>query len=274
MHISLKSPMVLVACLGLSLACGKPDDSAVDDGTTDATTDSGETETDTGTTGDGDGDTGGGAMCDPKAQDCPEGEKCTFYRDELGDSANKCVPISGDDQEGDPCMALAGDTDTCAAGLHCWGTEPDNSSGACVEFCDENNQCSSGDPCTVTNNGTLPMCLPVCDPFAPDCPAGWACYDDWYSDDWFCDRDVSGDLGIHGDPCEKIAGCNPGLICAVAEVVDSEVCATSGASGCCTEICDLSDPIPCVGAGEQCIPYYLGDAPPQYANVGMCAIPG
>jgi hypothetical protein len=282
----------LVSCFGLTLGCNSP--SGKDD-KTDSNAETGEGEgdgdgdgsenetgetTDDGTVpgdGDGDDDTGGssGAMCDPKAQDCPEGEKCTFYRDTANPGgANKCVLIMGSDQVGDPCMELEGDSDSCALGLHCWGTEPDGETGACVEFCDVNNQCSTGDPCTITNSGTLPMCLPVCDPLAPDCPGGWACYDDWeFSDYWFCDRDKSGSAGSHGDPCSTINGCNPGLICAISEVVDSETCATSGSGGCCAVVCDLTDPVDCPGPAEQCLSYYAGSPPPQYADVGMCAIP-
>lgn len=217
----------------------------------------------------------GGGMCNPQAQDCPEGEKCTFYRDDANPGgANKCVPVVGDGQIGDPCMALDSDTDSCALGLLCWGTEPDNATGSCTEMCNEAEECSSGDPCTITNGGALPLCLPKCDPLAPVCPAGWACYDDWeFSDNWFCDRDKSGKLGQHGDPCETIAGCDPGLICAVADTVDSQTCIRSGAGGCCTPVCDLTDPIMCPGPTEECISKYEGPPPPEYMDVGQCAIP-
>jgi hypothetical protein len=277
-NIHARTLSIVVSWVGLVLGCSAPpaDDNGDSNGPTETGSGSSDdTETTDPDTGDGDGDTGGGSMCDPQAQDCPEGEKCTFYRDDFNpNGANKCVQVMGDGVAGDPCMALTGDSDSCAVGFHCWGTEPDNATGACVEFCDENAQCSAGGPCTITNGGTLPMCLPLCDPLAPDCPESWACYDDWeFSDYWFCDRDKSEDLGAHGDPCNTIAGCNPGLICAVAEVVDSETCVTSGASGCCAVVCDLSDPITCPGAAEECISYYPGDAPPQYENVGMCAIP-
>ena len=228
--------------------------------------------------GDGDGtDTDGPSegMCDPQLQNCPEGEKCTFYRDEANpDGANKCVAIMGNDQEGDPCQALDGDTDSCALALHCWGTEPDNATGACVEFCDENEVCSAGGPCTITNEGTLPMCLPLCDPLASDCPNGWACYDDWFSENWFCDRDKSEDLGAHGDPCMTINGCDPGFICTAAETINSDTCSSSGSFGCCGVICDVSAPIACPGEGEECTPYYAdSEAPPEYVNVGVCILP-
>ncbi len=287
MKLHSRTLSLLLSCAGLMFGCtddskgsemSNEEESTGDGDPGDSDGDPGDGDGDPTTTGDGDGDDGMGSqgMCDPQAQDCPEGEKCTFYRDEANPSgANKCVPIKGDGQAGDPCMALENDTDSCALGFHCWGTEPDNTTGACIEFCDENAMCSTGDPCTITNNGTLPMCLPLCDPLAPDCPNGWACYDDWeFSDNWFCDRDKSGDLGGHGDPCSTINGCNPGLICAVAEVVDSETCATSGSGGCCALVCDINEAIDCPGAAEECVSYYVDAPPPQYANVGICAIPG
>lgn len=226
--------------------------------------------------------TGGGptdAMCDPKAQDCPEGEKCTFYRDEANpNGSNRCVPSNGTAQVGDPCQKYDDDTDDCDVGLLCWGTEPDNETGACIEFCDPAEQCSTGDPCTITNDGALPICLPKCDPLAAECPPGWACYDDFYSDDWFCDRDKSGPMGVHGDPCGTINSCDDGLICGTAQTVASETCVSSGSTACCQQICDISDPMPnCPGAGEECLSYYdiygiAGGAPPEYENVGVCAI--
>ena len=307
MAMRLLSPAltVLLSCSALALACGGDKPTETNAGTTgegdgdgDGDPSASDSDSDSDSVGDGDGDpsttdpatdtdattdptetdsdSGGpsGGMCDPQAQDCPEGEKCTFYRDEANpNGANKCVLVMGNDQEGDPCQALEGDTDTCAAGLHCWGTEPDNATGSCIEFCDENEVCSAGGPCTITNNGALPMCLPVCDPLAPDCPNGWACYDDWdFSDYWFCDRDKSENLGAHGDPCTTINGCDPGLICLVAETVSSETCANSGSSGCCGVVCDITDPIMCPGMGEECISYYPDSPPPQYANVGVCAL--
>src|SRR5690606_7229360 len=43
-------------------------------------------------------DTGSTAECDVFAQDCPPGEKCTFWADDGGSSWNalKCVPVVDD----------------------------------------------------------------------------------------------------------------------------------------------------------------------------------
>ncbi|MBK8263152.1 MAG: hypothetical protein IPK80_17650 [Nannocystis sp.] len=289
----IRRPLALILCFAFACAPGVDDDSGAETTssatnttststtadptaggsttttTTDPTATTGETDAGTSTT------TGAGGMCDPQAQDCPEGEKCTFYRDVANpNGANRCVPVVGDGQIGDVCMILNDDTDTCAKGLFCWGTEPDDAPGVCTEMCDSREQCSSGDPCTITNGGALPLCLPKCDPLAPVCPVGWACYDDWdFSDYWFCDRDKSGDQGKHGDGCATINGCDPGLICAVADTVDSETCLQSGSDGCCAVVCDLTEEVVCPGEKEKCISKYTDDPPLEYMNVGQCAIP-
>ena len=254
-------------------------------GTTTTTTDPSASTSNSGGTSSGGGSSGGafidqpdipGAeMCDVFAQDCPDGEKCTFYTDAAYPSgANKCVPVMGDGQEGDPCMALGeAGTDNCALGHLCWGITQDTMMGTCIALCGEGNTCPNDAPCTVTNDGTLPLCLPTCDPLAPECPDAWACYDD-PSGGWFCDLDVSGDNGAHGDPCEYINSCDSGLICVAATAVDSQTCSGAGSSGCCAIVCDISDPISCPGASEQCISYYgMDPAPPQFMNVGVCVIP-
>lgn len=283
----LKAP--LYPLLMLALGCTEPEETNSPPGTSGDPTGSGSDPTgadpsgpastgddtglvDTGATDDGPS----GGMCDPQAQDCPEGEKCTFFIDDANpEGANKCVPVVGRGLAGDPCMALEDDTDSCDVGFLCWGVGPDNTSGACVEMCDEQDECSTGDPCTITNGGMLPLCLPKCDPLAPDCPVGWACYDDGgFSDNWFCDSDSSARLGVHGDPCEFINACNPGLICAVAETVDSDTCTASGAIRCCAVVCDTSETVMCPGPTEECISYYDGPPPPEYASVGVCVIPG
>jgi len=212
----------------------------------------------------------GPPMCDPKPMnDCEEGQKCTWDNSN-GTDQNICVEVMGMGQEGDDCME-AGLSDTCDVHKLCWGIDPETSVGTCIEFCDTNDLCPNNGLCTITNDGTLPLCLPVCDPLAPDCPAGWACFDD-PSGNWFCDRDVTADTGAHGDPCDCINCCSEGTVCVDAAVVNDPQCAS--ASGCCSIICDISSPVACPNAGEECISYYGMDTPPpQYTNVGICAVP-
>ena len=79
-------------------------------------------------------------------------------------------------------------------------------------------------------------------------------------------------MAPNGTPCNYINDCNAGLVCADAAV--NPLCDAGAASGCCTEICDLTGANVCSGAdqGQVCEPFYEM-APPGYENVGLCAVP-
>jgi hypothetical protein len=103
-----------------------------------------DTDTDTDST------TGDVGFCDPKAQDCPEGFKCTATNKMAGDfwNENRCVPVMGDGGLGDPCKVLdpnepGGGTDDCGVGFICLNFD-DELNGACTEFCNPDDECSSG----------------------------------------------------------------------------------------------------------------------------------
>jgi hypothetical protein len=129
---------------------------------------------------------------------------------------------------------------------------------------------SSGEPSTGTT-------IASCNPIAQDCPRGQACYpivDDW----WSCVPDASGGGGAYGEPCDFTNECDPGLICVdVSYVPPGLPC--EGAGGCCTEVCDIDDPLgdlQCAGAaeGQTCQPWFEdGEAPPEHEDVGACAMP-
>ena len=119
-------------------------------------------------------------MCDIWDQeDCPEGEKCTAYAT-MGSSwdAHKCVPVMGNDQWRDPCLALGENPgrdglDSCAKGLMCWDVNEDGD-GWCYEVCKgspNNPLCPDDGICALYGNGIVNLCLPKCDPLAPqsDC---------------------------------------------------------------------------------------------------------
>jgi hypothetical protein len=212
-------------------------------------------------------------MCNPLPfNDCEDGQKCTWRNDGINGDQNICVEVMGDAAAGDECMNVA-DSDTCDVHKICWGADAETGIGVCIEFCDESMGCPESAPCTVTNNGTLPMCLPPCHPLEDDCPTGWACYDD-PSLAWFCDRDVSGDAGQHGTGCEFINSCDPGSICVDAASVNSTECQGGATSGCCANVCAISEGVACPNATEECTSYYGGDTPPPgYEDVGICVIP-
>ncbi|MCB9703657.1 MAG: hypothetical protein H6711_17310 [Myxococcales bacterium] len=236
----------------------------------------------TGTTGCGIfGCTTGGtdvAMCDVWAQDCPEGEKCMPWANDGGSSWNalKCTPVDPNPgQAGDACTvegnAVSG-IDSCDKGLLCWYVN-DMNMGSCLPMCtgtEDAPMCPADSVCDVTNEGTLILCLPTCDPLLVDCPDNQICFFSDLAGKFICDFDASGEDGKYGDPCEYINVCDPGLFCADASVVPG-----CQAAGCCSEYCDINLPNTCAGAPEQeCVPWYEeGMAPPGLEHVGGCAIP-
>jgi hypothetical protein len=232
-------------------------------------------------------DTGLHFECDIFEQDCPAGEKCMPWAYDGGDvlNATKCSPVVDDPARIDePCHVERSPTsgiDDCSFGAMCWSVDPETLEGICLPFCvgDESNpHCEDPDRvCPITSNGTILLCFSVCSPLQQDCPKGQACYP--VQDSWECAADASGELGGYGDPCEFINVCDPGLICLDSDVAVPPGEACEGSTGCCSEVCDLTDPagdLQCAGApgGQTCQPWYEeGSAPPGFENVGACALP-
>jgi hypothetical protein len=227
---------------------------------------------------------GGGVEfeCDLFAQDCPEGEKCMPWSNDGSTwNATRCSPIDGNPgQPGDECTVEGSGTsgiDSCDLGSMCWDVDPKTNMGLCVAMCtgDEANPiCDDPDTtCSIANDGAIVLCLLACDPIVQDCPEGNACYP--VAEDWVCGPDASGEMGGYGDPCEFINVCDAGLMCLDASATPG----CEGAVGCCTEVCDTTDPAgdaQCTGAaeGQVCTPWYEeGAAPPGYEDVGACALP-
>ena len=260
--------------------------------TSNSTTNSSTTNSSTTDPGDGDGDeTASTTMttgfvpeidglvtntCDPAEQDCPEGDKCTGYVVQQGYccvDANKCVPVIGNQQLGDPCVRTE-DNDDCDEGLFCMTvTSGSTGDGVCLAFCNVGEQDCAEDGlpdanCIAFNDGALPICQDSCDPLLQDCDGELGCYGVG-NQGFVCSVPGFEDgLGNDGDMCFTIQSCKPGLGCTAAEVLSD-----CGATRCCSPYCDLSAPDPCTEP-EQCVPYYEeGTAPPNYENVGLCAVP-
>ena len=152
----------------------------------------------------------------------------------------------------------------------CWGSDPATATGTCVTFC----QCSPSAPkcgvdteamCTISNNGVLPLCLPMCDPLAAQCPGGDVCIPATGGEGFLCVLDASGGQGTTGAPCNYANSCNSGNICSAPTLV-------SGCTGvgCCTALCNVTDSDPCPSGGD-CTAYYDASmAPPCYEDVGIC----
>ncbi|MBK9754285.1 MAG: hypothetical protein IPO88_12405 [Nannocystis sp.] len=223
--------------------------------------------------------TGGLQECDPVAQDCPPGLKCTAYGKLPGDewNANKCVPEpQGGGQTGDPC-AIEGDDmftgiDNCAVGNICLNVDAEQKNGACIEFCSPEMTCpntSGGDGiCIVTNDGALPICLAICDPLLQDCAGQGACYGDPAGPPFICFNPDPKNGGMDGDACDFTNACLKGLNCAQADT--QEGCMTAE-FGCCAPFCAL-DEMTCTG-GEECLPFFM-EVQPGFENLGICALPG
>ncbi|MCB9566138.1 MAG: hypothetical protein H6710_02795 [Myxococcales bacterium] len=219
---------------------------------------------------------GGVGQCDPLAQDCPEGQKCTAVSPMEGEpwGVNVCVDVMGDGQVGDPCDVMNGKytgLDNCAEGFICLLTDDDGVGGTCVEFCNADMLCpQSGAMCSVYNDGSLPICLANCDPLTQDCAVGQGCYPAAGGGTFVCFKTSvgMGEGGV-GDGCNYTNQCQPGLMCAAPELVPD--CAESG---CCSPFCAVSEGNGVCLQGQECLPYFeMGSAPPGYEDVGVCALP-
>ncbi|PRP93061.1 hypothetical protein ENSA5_45530 [Enhygromyxa salina] len=259
--------------------------------TTEATGESDSSSSDTSTTGDGDGDmtnddsnTSGSFYacspvndwwdgvfeCDPFAQDCPEGEKCVPYAS-TGESydANKCVPITGSQETGEACTygGIVEATDDCDQGSHCFHVE--GTEGVCTAFCTgtaDDPVCDPGTECLISNEGSINLCLTSCHPVTQDCADGYAC--DWFEGAFMCW--LEGGAAAVGEECTSFDSCAAGSSCVASEAAPG----CEGAS-CCTEYCDLSDPLYlCTIPGTDCTSVYEeGEAPEGLENVGLCLVP-
>jgi hypothetical protein len=244
-----------------------PDTGATETGssTTEPGTDSG---TDTGgTTGEPSGD------CDPFAQDCPPGEKCSAWADDGGGSwnATKCVPIAEDPaQPGEPCTVEASPVsgvDSCDLGSMCWDVDG-SLMGTCVALCtgtmDDPACAEDTTTCSITNGGALNLCLPICNPLGDDCDGGQGCY--LGGSAFVCSPDGSGAAGQQGDECMYVNACDPGLVC-----MDGDYVAGCSDPACCSSVCNISDLAACTEIDMTCVAAFAeGMAPPGLELVGFC----
>jgi hypothetical protein len=206
--------------------------------------------------------------CDPFAQDCPEGEKCVAYAANAGSwDANKCVPVLGTGQPGDPCIydGVLTSTDDCGSDSFCFNAD-DRGQGTCTAFCQgtaDVPECQDGSTCYIGNDGSLTLCLALCDPLLQDCEPGLGCY-------WLNNTTVAcveaGQAAL-GDACEWLNGCAPGLLC-----VDGALLPTcEGGGDCCTSFCELANPA--CEPGSECVPLFEPGEQPDYDHVGVCVAP-
>ncbi len=114
----------------------------------------------------------------------------------------------------------------------------------------------------------------TCHPLFQDCPPahvcmreanGFECVSNWVDE---TGDDSSWEGASVGEPCDASDPCGAGLDCVVEPIL--ETCADQ--FGCCTAYCDLGESDPCVAWGLTCRPYFKGDVPSGYEDLGMCLL--
>jgi hypothetical protein len=217
-------------------------------------------------------DSGSSDLCDAWQQDCLEGDKCVPYWSSDEGWTHQCVPVTGAQATGEPCSYDPDEaTDDCDASGACWNVQEVDGEliGECARFCAGTPSepiCPSGSYCPLSSNGSLVLCQAACDPVADDCDEGTACTWRGYAFACMLTNDIPA-----GQPCQYTQDCAAGSVC-----VDAEVVPDCGGSACCAAYCDLDlGDGPCeIVLGSVCTPFFIeGEAPPEYAHVGVCGLP-
>lgn len=206
-----------------------------------------------------------GPECDVILQDCSCGQKC------VPDGVNvRCAP-SGDLQAGEPCVVDDERHDECVAGTTCIGqiyvVYP-----TCVPICDSQGVgCPEGLVCAGPD-GVMPLgfglCLPPCDPLAPNCGPDEECTVMFASSSlqpFVCLP--AGGTGAMYSECDWPRDCAAGLVC-VHET--PEPCGEDVWS-CCAEYCDLADGT--CPDGLTCRPWDSSNGFDGESDIGACMDP-
>jgi len=230
----------------------------------------------------GPNDFGHTVECDVWAQDCPKGEKCTFWAsgDSTGLNASRCVPVARDPVSlGEMCTVsdrLLSGLDDCDSSSICYYVDEQTLTGECVALCqgsEAHPSCDAPDEvCVITDDSVLIICRQACDPLVQDCPNARVCL--VMNDAFVCEQPAPGRGGSYGEPCDFGNACAPGLVCAAPEWVPGCV-----GAGCCSPFCDVTQldadaQCPGVALGQECVAWFEeGQAPAGHEDVGVCAIP-
>jgi hypothetical protein len=213
---------------------------------------------------DDDDDGGLETGCNPVAQTgCNPGEKCTAVQVSGSHDTYACVDDPGTLEPFSPCSASLHDgIDGCPAGYVCLEAAE---VGACVPLCLTNTNCEGG-LCVYHSTDNIRHCADDCSPFQSACVSPLECRR--ASDRFVCKFPAEGDVGTQGAACqvEEDFGCSAGFACLPGPLVSG--CTDSN---CCTTLCDLSGPDPCVGA-QTCNALFSNPAP-GFDDVGACFVP-
>jgi len=215
------------------------------------------------------------ACCDPVAQDCQSGERCSVVG--FGSSASTllasaCLTAAGTKKEGEACVRDSTDVtdighDDCEKGLWCtlYGS-PSDTQRYCRKLCTAKSQCSASQSCMLVS-ASAPRagnCVQTCDPAgdSTDCPTGTACYLITSVDydplstavDAFC---YKAGTKAEGVSCTTAVDCAPGLKCEPTK---------DGSDAVCTKTC--SKKYPCTGT-KTC-ETLTGLTLPTGLDIGVC----
>lgn len=218
--------------------------------------------------------------CSLFEQNCPDGQKCMPYANDGSNSwnATRCVPIDPDpDALGEPCTVedngVSG-IDSCDGTSFCFGVDPDTLQGTCYAFCGGDAQdptCPNAcDHCSITGDGVLTICLPTCDPLAPDCQAGEGCVSVSSGESGFVCVPLMEEPAAPGEVCEYVNDCEAGSVC-----LDASYLPACEGAACCTPLCSVDDPEPCAPVpGTECASWF--EEPPRTCipqELGVCVTP-
>ncbi|WP_426752982.1 hypothetical protein [Myxococcus sp. Y35] len=199
------------------------------------------------------------AECDVVAQDCAEGQRCT-YATEDGVTRRRCV-APGTVGEGAPCTLAPSEGglayDTCQQGLFCRQAPEGQGSGfTCQRLCHATTQCGNSGECNTVlrleGTDELPLLCgppsPSCNPFGQDCTAPLSCYPS--SSGPVC---AGSGTRTEGQSCEFSNQCTPGSACVNAGggLTCRALCQPGGEPACSSGSCRALDGNPGVGA---CVP--------------------
>ncbi|HLT39842.1 MAG TPA: hypothetical protein VK034_26350, partial [Enhygromyxa sp.] len=208
--------------------------------------------------------------CEPLAQDCYPTHKCVPYSTQPNSplfDANKCMPIIGDKQWGEPCTlsSFQEAQDECDGQGFCWNLKwmQGQLHGTCVPFCfgtPQNLVCPLGWGCMFS--GAVALCGHKCDPLLQDCSGEQGCY--WNGQNFQCASISNPGMGSQ-QSCDEVNECLPGLGCVDKALVPGCV---GPDDSCCTPWCSLQAP-DCPDSLE-CVPFFDGEVPDLLADVGVC----
>ncbi len=108
----------------------------------------------------------------------------------------------------------------------------------------------------------LPLCVPSCDPTAPECAEGEGCFPGGSS--FTCQSAAKQRIAV-GSPCTDPVTCVAGALC----IYVGYECGQAAGEGCCSQVCDTALPDLCPEF-ESCVSWFGDAGAPELAHVGTC----